>query len=81
MLENKLLINLYILSLEDKYEIYIPINEKIGNISRLLNINMFDSIDFDKNYCLVNIDTGVVYNNNDLVRNTDIKNGTKLVLV
>ena len=81
MLDNKVLVNLYILSLSTSYELFIPINEKIGNIAKLLNTTLFDSIDFDKNYVLINIDTGYQYKNNELIRNTDIKNGCKLILV
>ena len=80
MLDNKVLINLYILSLGIDYEVFFPVNEKIGNISRLLNTTMFDSINFEKNFTLLNAETGVVYNNNELVRNTDIRNNTKLIL-
>ena len=81
MLDNKILIKLYILSLDAKYEVFIPANEKVGNITRLLNTNMFDAIDFDKNNKFVNIDTGLIYKNNELIRNTDIKNGTKIILI
>ena len=80
MFENKVLINLYILSLGKSYEVYIPVNEKIGNIARLLNITMFDSINFDCNNVIINAATGNVYNNNDIILNTDIRNGTELLL-
>ncbi len=81
MLDNKVLINLYILSLGVNYEVFLPVNEKVGNISRLLNTTMFDSINKDKNCTLLNAETGNVYNNNDLVINTDIRNNTKLILL
>ena len=63
------------------YEVYIPVNEKIGNISRLLNSTMFESPNEEKNYILLNSETGEVYQNNDLITKTDIKNGTKLLLI
>ena len=63
------------------FEIYIPVNEKIGNISKLLNANLFDSINEDKNHILYNIETGQIYQNNIVVKTTDIKNGTKLLLI
>lgn len=81
MFENKVLINLYILSMGKNFEIYIPVNEKIGNISKLLNANLFDSINEDKNHILYNIETGQIYQNNIVVKTTDIKNGTKLLLI
>ena len=81
MLENKILVNLYSLSLGKNFEIYLPVNEKIGNISKLLNTTLFDSIDTTRNYILLNAENGNVYKNNELIRNTDIKNGTKIILV
>ena len=42
---------------------------------------MFDSIDMEKNFTILNVEDGTCYKKNDLVRNTNIKNGTKLLLV
>ena len=81
MLENKILVNLYVLSLDKKYEVFIPINEKVGNITKLLNTTMFDSIDFEKNNKIINIDSGELYLNNVLIRDTNIINGSKLLLI
>ena len=81
MFENKVLINLYVLSLGKNFEVFVPVNEKIGNISKLLNSTLFDSIDFSKNNRILNIESGNIYNNNDLIRLTDIRNGTKLLLI
>lgn len=81
MYENKILVNVYILSLSKNCEIFIPINEKIGNITKLLSNIVTDSIDFTKNVVIMNADTGECYKNNTLVRETNIKNSTKLVLI
>lgn len=80
MLDNKVLVILYVISLGEKFEVFIPVNEKVGNISRLLNGSLFESIDLEKNGIIINLDTGSSYNNNDLVRNTDIKNNSRLAL-
>jgi len=81
MLDNKVLVNLYILSLGKHYEVYVPVNERVGTISKLLNTTLFDSIDFSRNNRILNAENGTCYNNNDLIRNTDIKNGTKLIFI
>ena len=81
MFENKVLVNLYILSLGKNFEIYIPVNEKVGNISKLLNTTMFDTIDTSKNYSILNIEDGTCYKDNELIRDTNIKNGSRLLLV
>lgn len=80
MLDNKLLVNLYVLSLDKNFEIFLPVNDKVGNISNLLGKSFFGIIS-GKNYAILNLSTGKIYNNNDLIRNTDIKNGTKLILI
>lgn len=77
MLENKLFINLYVLALDQNYELFIPVNEKVGNIVNLINTSLMSNC----SGVLISLFSGQVYNNNDIVRNTDIKNGTKLILV
>ena len=81
MFENKVLVNFYILSLGKHFEMYLPVNEKVGNISKLINTNMFDSIEIGKNYSILNVEDGTCYKANTLIRDTNIKNGTKLLLV
>jgi hypothetical protein len=81
MYENKILVNIYILSLSKSYEMFIPVNEKVGHLANLLNNIMVDSIDFSRTIMIINADSGRCYKNNELVRDTDITNGTKLVLV
>ncbi len=81
MFENKVLVNFYILSLGMNVEMYLPVNEKVGNISKLINANMFDSIEIGKNYSILNVEDGTCYKANTLIRDTNIKNGTKLLLV
>jgi hypothetical protein len=80
MFDNKLLVELYVLALDKKYEIFIPVNDKIGNLTNLFGKNFFGYMN-QKNYVLLNLYNGKVYNNNDIVKNTDIKNGTKLILI
>lgn len=81
MFDNKLLVNLYVLSLDRKFEIFIPVDEKIGNILKLLenSLSEYNMITNDKT--LLNLYNGQIYNNNDVIRNIDIKNGTKLILM
>ena len=55
--------------------------DKDGNEIVTKILFTYHSDDFDKNYVLINIETGLQYKNNELIRNTDIKNGCKLILV
>jgi len=81
MLDNKILIDLYVLTLDKNFEFYIPIDEKVGNVVKLVNLYLLGNASNNKNYSLLNLYSGNVYKNNDLIRNTDIMNGTKLMLL
>ena len=66
------------------YNIFIPISKRVGNIIQLLikAINeLGTNIDFDKSILLYNRNTGQQYNPNDLIYDTDIRNGTELILL
>ena len=81
MLDNKLLVDLYVLSLDKRFEIFIPVSEKVGNIIKLLDKSLLGFIPDTKNYTLLNLYSGNIYKNNDIIKNTDIQNGTKLILI
>lgn len=84
-MENKILIKLYVISLNKEFDIFIPVNEVVWQIKKLLvssladitNISLLDA----SRYILINIDTGKIYNNNDIIFNTDIRNYTRILLV
>ena len=65
--------------------VFLPINKKIGTIVGLLNkgISELSNNDFPIEPCckLYNGETLELYNYNVLLYNTDIRNGTKLVLL
>ena len=84
-MDNKVLVNLVVPELGTNYDIFLPVNKKIGNIIILLNkaVNELSGGIFpisDKNK-LYNIDTKKVYSPNILLLSTDIRNGTKLLLI
>lgn len=82
---NKILINLYVPSLNQYYDLFIPVNEFIWKINKLVVKSISDLSDgkllMNQNYVIANIETGKIYDNNDIVINTDIRNTTKLVLI
>ena len=80
MLDNKILVNLYVLSLGKYFELYLPVNEKVGNISKLLNTSLFENGIIAEKLSIINSLDGTIYNDNDIVRDTSIKNGSKLIL-
>lgn len=84
-MKNKVLVSLSIPEIDKKYDIYLPINKKVGNIINLLNkaINELTDGEYDisnKNV-LYNVTTKEKYQSDILLANTNIRNGTRLVLL
>ncbi len=84
-MNNKLLVRLFLPAIDKQYDIWLPINKTIYNIIILLlkGINeMNDDIYHpDKLPILYNKTTGKPYDINSFVNDTDIKNGTELILL
>lgn len=84
-MKNKVLINLYVPNLDRSYDLFIPTNEFIWKINKLVTKSVSDlseqKLSIDNNYVLVNTETGKIYGNNEIVVSTDIRNSTKLVLM
>lgn len=84
MNNNKILIQLYIPLIEEEYDIFIPINKRIGTIKQLIEKNMSEQangyiIREDTN--LYSKETGKVYDVQLLVKDTDLKNGSRVILL
>lgn len=84
-MKNKILIELIVPEIDIKYNLYIPINKKIGNIIVLLNKAVkelsYGIYEGTEKTSLYNKNTGEKYSINNLVRETDIKNGSCLILI
>lgn len=84
MNNNKILIQLYIPLIEEEYDIFIPINKRVGTIKQLIEKNMSEQangyiIKEDTN--LYSKETGKVYDVQVIVKDTDLKNGSRVVLL
>ena len=82
---DKILIIVYVPLIDEKFEIFIPINKKIGNIIGLVSKIVSDMsggyfVASEKN-SLYSGDTGDEYPIDVLVIDTDIRNGSKLILM
>lgn len=84
-MKNKVLIELIVPEIEEVYDMYIPINKKIGSIINLIQKSVFELSDgiyqSYSNVFLYNSDTGEKYNINQIVKETNIRNGSKIVLM
>lgn len=84
-MKNKILIELIVPDVEEKFNLFIPASKRIGNVIVLVNKSVAELtngayIGTDRS-ALYNRDTGKMYEINDLVKNTDIRQGTSLILM
>lgn len=85
MIENKVLVSVYVPILENKYDVYIPVNRKMSNVIRMIKSSLLQlsqgSFDASKDYLLYNKDNGEAYDMNILVRDSNIRNGSSVILL
>lgn len=83
-MEYKVLIKLYLPEIEQDYELYIPVNKTISEVKEML-ITAINNITnglypIKNNFELFDRRSNIIYNNSDVVRNTNIRNGSELVM-
>ena len=84
-MNNKILVELEIPLIETKYDMFIPINKKIGTIKSLVENSLMELTDSaysprqDTNF--YSKETGDIYDVNRTVRETDLKNGSRIILI
>lgn len=83
---NKFLITVIIPTIEKEYDVYIPNNKKMGTIKKYLLKAIFElsSNNFSKNseeVRMIDRNTGIEYDNNMYVKDTEIKNGSKIIIM
>lgn len=84
-MKNKVLIKLIVPEVSESYDLFIPVNEYIWRIVKLLVKAVCDlsdnALDIGKDYYLINIENNTIYQNNQIVINTDIRNSSKIMLI
>ncbi len=84
-MNNKILIELEIPLIEKKYDLFIPINKKIGTIKHLIENALVDLTDNayvprdDSNF--YSKETGQIFDVNKTVRDTELRNGSRIILI
>ena len=85
MNKDKILIELYIPVIEKNYDIYIPVNKKVGTIKELIEKALVEITDnayiIKDSSNFYSKETGQIYDVNQTVRDTDIVNGCRIILV
>ena len=84
-MNNKILILLFVTSLELSFEFLIPINKKIGTIKKSIVEFIENEYGFSiKNsgkVLIIDKETGNILDENRYIKDSNVKNGTKLLLI
>lgn len=84
-MKNKVLVELIVPELEEKYDVYIPVNKKIGNVVLLLTKAVYELsggyYSKQRYTALYDSCTGEKYQFEQLIRNSNIRNGSKIILM
>ena len=85
MNKNKILIELESPLIEKKYDLFIPINKKVGTIKKLIESSLVEltenAYEIREDTNLYSKETGKVYDVQLLVKDTDLKNGSRVILL
>ena len=84
-MKNKINVDIIVPSINETYNLFIPINKTVGEIIKLLNqsINELTNNDFpiSNKLSLVNLNTGEMYDISKIVKENHIEDGSRLVLI
>ena len=81
---DKILVSIYVLKIDETYDIYIPINK---NTKEVLDIIQKEIVKLSSDTYILNdkaalyTEEGTIINTNNMVRFSGLKNGQKLLLV
>lgn len=84
-MEYKVLIKIYFPLIEESFEVYIPTTHTLNYIARMAQKAVVDN--YNKSYVIkerpiiCNKITGQIYERDKLVIDTDIRNGTKIIII
>ena len=85
MNKNKILLELEIPLIEKSYDLYIPINKRIGTVKKLIEEALIELTDgayeMKPETNFYSKETGQIYDVNKNVRETDLKNGSRIILI
>lgn len=83
-MNNKILINVDVPEIDCDYDLFIPVNELVWKVNKLVIKSISDlsgiPLNTHDNYIFINKITNKVYNSNEIIVDTDIRNGTELIL-
>ena len=84
-MKDKVLIKLNFIEIDDTFDLFIPVNEVIWKVKKLLIKAVADitqtNLDMNDEYVLMNASNNIIYDNNQVIIDTDIRNATELIMI
>ncbi len=84
-MKNKVLIKLLVPEIDAEYDIFVPINIRIGTLIFLINSSLNEVsnglYDPKNSRELYSVDDGNAYTKDLLIRETNIRNGSKIIFL
>lgn len=85
MENNKILLEISIPSIEKSYDVFVPVSKRIGTIKSLVEKGIIDLTDHNykvkEDTNLYSKETGEIYDINMKIIDSDLKNGSRLILL
>lgn len=82
---DKILVSIYVLAIDEEYDMFIPINEKVSNIVDLIQQTIKELsggyYQINSKALLYNGIDGNIINSNNIVKFSGLKNGSRLLLI
>jgi len=84
-MKNKVLIRLIVPEIDEYYDIFVPVNVRIGTIIKLINKSLVEFTNGafkadNKRRLYDSVDVGF-YDYNDIIRKTNIRNGSSVIFM
>lgn len=84
-MKDKVLIYIYVPLIGEKYNVFIPVNKKVGTIKKYIEKAIVElsegNLILSDAFMLRNKISNAIYDLNDYIKDTDIRNGSKLILL
>lgn len=85
MMNNKVLVKILFVEWDESFDVFLPVNELIWRLKKLILKSISDltrnDLDNYADYILINKNNSIIYDNNEILIDTDIRNGTELLLI
>ena len=84
-MNNKILIKVDAFALNESYDLFIPVHEVMWKVKAMIVKSICDlehlKFDVSEEFLFINKSSGKVYDNNEIILDTDIRNGSELLLI